>query len=124
MTDNDAVLAADDARLNALIAGDFDALDRLLAADLVFVHTKGERDDKKTYLDSLRSGRIRYRAITRSETSVKVTGDVGILCGAVTLHATIDNDNRSMPVRYMSVWARHAGGWQLLAIDTSRVSAG
>jgi ketosteroid isomerase-like protein len=124
MTEVEAVLAADRARLQAILASDADALDRLSADELTFVHANGRQDDKTTYLDSVRDGRIRYRAITRGESAVKVTGNVAILCASVNVEVTIEGAERSSPVRYMSVWTKHADDWRMLAIDMVRAGAG
>jgi len=122
MTENAAVLAADDARLAAIIAADVDALDRLLSPELVFVHANGRQDDKPAFLEHTRSGHIRYRAITRNETSVKVSGNIAILCASTHVEVTTGGEARSSPVRYMSVWTKDTGAWLLLAIDMVRPS--
>jgi hypothetical protein len=123
MTEDETVLAADNARLQATIAGDDDALDRLVAGELTFVHANGRQDDKQTYLDSVRAGRIQYRTITRSETTLRVTGNVAVLCASVNVEVTIEGNDLSSPVRYMSVWTKNAGSWRMLAIDMVRASA-
>jgi ketosteroid isomerase-like protein len=120
MTDDDAVLAADDARLAALVACDVDALDRLVHAELIFVHADGRREGKGAFLEHTRSGRVRYRAITRGETQVTVTGDVAVLCACADLEVTVAGELRSSPLRYMSVWTRGPAGWYMLAIDNVR----
>jgi ketosteroid isomerase-like protein len=120
MTDDDAVLAADEARLAALIASDVEALDRLVRADLVFVHADGRREGKAAFLEHTRAGRVRYRTIARGETDVTVSGDVAILCARAELEVTVAGEPRTSPLRYMSVWTRGPSGWQLLAIDNVR----
>lgn len=123
VTENDAVLAADDARLQALIAGDVDALERVLSDDLVFVHANGRQDDKHGYLAYCRSGHVRYRAIARREPAVKITSGIAVLCAAADIEVTMDGAQRSATARYMSVWTKSAGGWKLLAIDMVRSPA-
>jgi ketosteroid isomerase-like protein len=120
MTDDDAVLAADDARLAALVACDLDALFGIVRAELVFVHADGRREGKAAFLEHTGSGRVRYRAITRGETHVTVSGDVAVLCARAELEVTVAGEPRSSPLRYMSVWTRGPSGWQLFAIDNVR----
>lgn len=120
MTDDDAVLAADEARLAAIVACDIEALDRLVRHELVFVHNDGRREGKAAFLEHTRSGRVRYRAIARGETDVRVSGDVAILCARAELDVTVAGEPRTSPLRYMSVWTRGASGWRLLAIDNVR----
>jgi ketosteroid isomerase-like protein len=120
MTDDEAVLTADDARLQALVACDLDALDRLLRAELIFVHADGRREGKAAFLDHTRTGHVRYRAIARGETQVTVSGDVAVVCARAELEVTIKGEPHSSPLRYMSVWTRETAGWQMLAIDNVR----
>ena len=123
MTENEAVLAVDDARLAAMIAADVDALDRLSAAELIFVHANGRREDKAAFLAAARSGHIRYTTIVRGETFVNVTGAVAILCATIDVEVTVGGEPRTSPVRYMSVWTKRASDWKLLAIDVTRPAA-
>jgi len=123
MTDEDGVLAADDARLAALIAADVDALDRLCADDLVFVHANGRQDGKAAFLEQARSGHIRYRSIVRKTTSVTVAGSIAIVYASIEVEVTMNGEQRASPVRYMSVWTHGSGEWKLLAIDNVRPSA-
>jgi ketosteroid isomerase-like protein len=120
MTEDDAVLAADDRRLKAMIAADVDALDRLFADELIVVHGNGVREDKSAHLESYRSGRLRYRTIERSETQIAVTGNVAVVCALLNVEVTIGGENKSSPVRYMGVWIKGADGWRMLAIDNVR----
>jgi ketosteroid isomerase-like protein len=122
MTEHDAVLAADDARLQALIDADVDALDRLFADELVFVHANGRQDDKAGFLAHTRSGHIHYRSIARGAHTVTVTGSVAILYATVNVEVTMAGEQRSSSVRYMGVWTKRAAGWQMLAIDNVRPS--
>jgi ketosteroid isomerase-like protein len=123
VTENDAVLAADAARLHALIAADVDALERVLSDDLVFVHANGRQDDKHGYLAYCRSGHVHYRAIARREPTLKIAGDVAVLCAAADMDVTMNGEPRSATARYMSVWTKSAGAWKLLAIDMVRPPA-
>jgi ketosteroid isomerase-like protein len=118
--DNAAVLAADDARLTAIVAADVDALDRMLLPEFVFVHADGRLENKHGFLEYVRSGHVRYRSIARNEAAVTLAGGIAILCAAVQFDVTIGGEERTSPARYMSVWTKGAGGWQLLAIDNAR----
>ena len=123
VTENDAVLAADDARLQALLAGDVNALEPLLSDDLVFVHANGRQEDKRGYLAYCRSGHIDYRAIVRREPTLKFAAGVAVLCATVDMDVMLDGTRRSATARYMSVWTKSAADWKLLAIDMVRPPA-
>jgi len=117
-----AVLAADDARLDAMARMDVDALAPILADELVFVHTNGHQDDKPAYLDALRSGRLRYRALTRREPSVRVAGNTAILTGMLTIEATVRGEDHTAQARFLSVWTKDGSRWRMLAADMVRAA--
>jgi ketosteroid isomerase-like protein len=94
-----------------------------LLPEFVFVHADGRLQNKPGFLEQVRSGHIRYRSIARNEAAVTLAGDVAILCAAVQFDVTIGGEERTSPARYMSVWTKGAGGWQLLAIDNARPGA-
>lgn len=123
VTDDDAVLALDDARLRALLHDDVAALERLLSDDLVFVHANGRQDGKRAYLDYCRSGHVRYRSIARRNATMTIAGPVAVLCASIDMDVTMNGEERSATARYMSVWTKAASGWTLLAIEMVRPPA-
>ena len=63
MSDAAAVLALDEARFDAQVAGDKARLEELLAEELHYTHSNALVDTKASYIDSIISGRVRYRQI-------------------------------------------------------------
>ena len=59
VSENEA-LAAEDERYAAQLQSDVNALDRLLADDLVYIHSNAQVDSKQAFIDSLRSGVVKY----------------------------------------------------------------
>ena len=53
----DEVKAAEKKRFEVTVKGDYKALDALLADDLIYVHSNGNVDNEKTFLEGLTSGR-------------------------------------------------------------------
>ena len=56
---SEEILAAENARVEALLRADYDAVDRLLGEDLTYTHSTAVLDTKAMFLESLRSGRLR-----------------------------------------------------------------
>ena len=118
-----AVLAADDARLAALVRMDLDALEPLLADELVFVHTNGRRETKQVYLDALRSRHIQYRALARNEATVQLAAEVAVVTGTMRLEVTVNHEDRSADARFMSVWVKKDRAWRMVACDMVRAGS-
>ncbi len=114
--DSAAVLALDEARFDAQVAIDEARLGELLADELHYTHSNASVDTKASYIESMTSGRVRYRQIDRSEQSCSVFGDTALCFGRATLHITIGGEHdREVDVRYTDVWVRRSGTWQMVA---------
>ena len=112
----DEILQADQARYAAMVAGDFDALALLLADELSYTHSSALNENKSQYLASLRSGRFRYQQARTEGVQVQVYGDQSAwMQGSVTLDVHIDGVPRQLNNRFLTVWTRRAGHWQLAA---------
>ena len=109
------VLAADDARYAAMIAQDFDALGRLLAADLLYTHSTAVTDTKAEYLAALRSGKYRYKAARCEGVTVRSHGTTAIVNGRGFIEVDVDGVPKSLANAFVNVWVRTAAGWQMTA---------
>ena len=79
----DEVVRAEKAWAAALLKGDAQALDRLLAPDLIFTHANGVVEDKGVLLGNIRSGALRYQVVAHEGITVKPYD------GAAVLHCRI-----------------------------------
>lgn len=102
----DEAVAAEDARYAAQMAGDFDALDRLLADDLVYVHASGAVDDKFSYMATQRSKALEYRSMKRHEATGRIYGRVAIITGRGEFEVTVSGEERTVHLLFHSVWAK------------------
>ena len=121
MSDAAAVLALDEQRFDAQVAGDKARLEVLLADELHYTHSNASVDTKASYIESIVSGRVRYRQIDRSGQNATVIGDTAVCTGAATLHVTAGGHDRTLVLRYTDVWVRRAGAWQMVAWQSTLV---
>lgn len=105
----------EEARYAAMIKGDVASLDALLADDLVYAHSFGDRDTKETYLAKVKSGNITYREISHPVERVIVRGDMAIVAGRMIATAMVGGEVRRLNNSSLAVWARQAGRWALVA---------
>jgi hypothetical protein len=60
-------LRAEDARYAAQVANDFAAMEGMFGQDLVYIRSlDGAVADKPSYIESMRSGTVKYRAMRRT----------------------------------------------------------
>ncbi len=112
-TTRNAVLAADDARLLAMTQGNFEACASLLSEDLVFAHSSGRVDGKKTYVEALYTGK--YLFADRSDAVVYAKGDVAWMVGRIRQQVLRGGQQRDIDARFLSVWAVEGGMWRMTA---------
>lgn len=113
-TENEALLALEQRRCQALMAGDRDALAALLRTDLVHVHMNGKADDRETYLSGV-GGRYRFHDLRRSDLVIRVIGDCAVMTGVLDqeLEILTTGERRSMHGFVTQTWHRGADGWKL-----------
>jgi uncharacterized protein DUF4440 len=115
-------MKAEAARYVAQTADDFAAMEKLFGTDLTYNHSSAATDNKATYIDSMRSGRAKYREMKpNSDTKTRTYGCVAIITGTAVYEVTAGGQDRTVPLRYTVIWVRRAGGlefvsWQSTAI--------
>jgi ketosteroid isomerase-like protein len=117
------VLAAEEARRTALIQDDHQALEQLLADDLVYVHTSGLIHTKAQYVDYARTV-VTYLNVERGDLQVRVHGDTAIMTGTqVNTMKKRSEDNTVRGEGFVTqVWVRGSGGWRIASFHGSRLA--
>jgi ketosteroid isomerase-like protein len=115
------VLRADDNRFEAMRKEDWDALDAALADDLTYVHSTARLESKAEHIANLRARKPLYRGIAPRDRKVRVNGDVGVVNGVSEMHVDNAGKEQRFTVRYLAVYGRSAGGWRMIAWQSTRV---
>ena len=114
-------LQAEDARHRAQIANDFAAMERLFGNDLVYIHSSTVQDTKQSFIESMRSGSVRYRVMKRGQTTVRTYGCIALISGRATFEVTVNGEERTLDLLFHSVWAKRAEGTQFISWQATRV---
>ena len=113
---NPMVLALEERRRQALLAGDLPALQGLLSPDLVYVHSTGACDRRDSYLAKLASGSLRYLSLNFSDLQVQVLQQAAVVTGRMAAQVSKDGQPKNVASLFMTVWACGAdGAWRLCA---------
>jgi ketosteroid isomerase-like protein len=115
------ILAADARRFDAMLQGDLAALEGLLAEDLTYTHSSGKAETRAQFLESLRSGKLRYLAASRSDVAVRVYGDTAVVTGRAEMKVSSQGQELTLPIRFTEVWVKSGGAWKLAAWQSTRV---
>lgn len=108
-----AVLEADSQRYRAMIERDLPALDRRLADDMVYMHSKGAIDTKASFMAALREHKFSFKSAETSDTEVRIYGDTAVLHGKVTLVVEVGGTEHVAHNSFTTVWVRQDGNWCL-----------
>jgi hypothetical protein len=117
----DEALRAEDARYAAQTGDDFAAMERLIGEDLVYIHSSAIVDSKATYIESQRSGTVKYRSMKRSDVKVRTYGCLAIITALGNFDVTVKGQDISVELRFHSIWAKRAAGVQFISWNATRV---
>ena len=115
------ILAAEKARIAALVSDDYAALDRILADDMTYAHSSGVVETKTQFLNELRSGRLKYKALDHSNQTVRIYGDAAILSGTTKVHAVSAGADVRPTLHFTTVYVRQNGMWRLASWQSTRL---
>ena len=119
--DDQTLLVADTARMQAMVASDGAALERLLADDLSYGHSDGRVQGKSELLESLRTGKMRYRRLSAEEASARVYGCAGIVTAKASAEVETPERTLSVTLRYTATYAWLTDHWALVAYQSVRL---
>ena len=64
---------------------------------------------------------LTYRSIERLQQQIQVYGDSAVVSGHAHIDVLIGGVPRLVNLRYLSVWAKQAQGWQTVAFQSTPV---
>jgi ketosteroid isomerase-like protein len=117
-----AIRAADSMRFAAMTRTDFTALDTLLGDDLSYTHNDGSRQGKAGLLNDLRSGELSYLALQPDSVVVRTYGTAAVVDGRVLIRARSGTQQGSFTARFLEVYAKRDGRWELVAWQSTRLT--
>jgi ketosteroid isomerase-like protein len=118
----DQIVALEDRLRIAMLAADCDALDQLIAADLIFTDHMGRVLSKADDLDAHRSGLLKLDHLQPSEMKISATLQLAVVSVRMKMTGTYDEAPFAADLRYTRVWRLSpSAGWEVLAGHSSHV---
>ena len=116
------IQAAEDALKQAMLTSDVEALERLLADDLIFTNHLGQLMSKQADLEAHRSGAIAIESVELSDQNIREMNDGAIVTVAAHIVGQFAGSPFAETLRFTRVWQSVAPGqWQVIAAHSSRV---
>ncbi|HWA24240.1 MAG TPA: nuclear transport factor 2 family protein [Lacunisphaera sp.] len=120
-----AVRAADDERVAATLAPEAGRLDAIFSDDLLYTHSTGKLDTKKSYVATLLSKATVYTVYDYKERTFFVaTPDIVIEKAHVLITSgTVEKQNPPNDLMIQAVWRKESGKWRFLSWQSARLPA-
>ena len=121
-TDLDMVATLEDARTVAMCEQDADTLERLLGDDLHYIHSSGNVDSKRSFIDQVRNGPLQYRSFERRNPQTMMVADAtAIVTGEASMGLELGGDAFGLEIRYLGVWAKVGDAWRFVAWQSTSI---
>ena len=102
--------------VKALVRGDRETLDRVMADDFFFTYPL-EGDDKAQFIADVTSGNLKIEHISRAQLSVRVFGSTAVLTARDSATWLYHGREISGQYKIIQVYSKRDGRWQLCAIQ-------
>ncbi len=116
-------LKAEQDRYAAQMKGNVAAMQLLIGDDLVYIHSSTVQDTKATFIESIRSGNVKYRKMTRGEVKVRTYGCIAIVSGGAIFDVTVKAEDRTLNLLFHAVYAKRAAGIQFVSWQATKLPA-
>lgn len=98
-------------QFEALVSGDADALDRLLANDFTGQHVTGYETSRAEWLGQVARGEFKYHAITPQSVEISVNGDTAAIISVADYDVTLDGHAGRYRLRSTLTYRRDGQRW-------------
>lgn len=112
------VLKAEEERDDALVQMDLEALDRLYAHEYLAMGNTGRVRTKLEVLADFRDQPLNYESRDTRDVIVRLYGDTAVVTGLLLAKV---RDGRTAERRFVNVWVKRNGRWQLVVHQSTPV---
>jgi lysophospholipase L1-like esterase/ketosteroid isomerase-like protein len=120
--DEKAVLETEYAWCQSYLKADTAALADIELDGYTLVEPNGSTATKEQEIADLKSGTIRFLALSSHELSVRVYGDTAIVTGRTVLKAIEDNEPHDGIFQFTDTFVRQGGRWRVAAEQVTRLA--
>ncbi len=116
------ILVAEEQLRLAILNSDVNALNQLLAPELIFTNHLGQILSKEDDLVAHQSGIVKVKVLTPSEQYIQIRGDIAIVSVRMHLSGSYDGIASDSDFRFTRIWTLSSTNtWQVIAAHSSIV---
>jgi uncharacterized protein (TIGR02246 family) len=120
LSDEEQILALQEAGDKALVSADLAVLAEIFADDYVQYNEAGKAFSKQDVLTNFRTGAIRYPAIVSTGRRIRIFGDPAVVHGSEADVVETDSKRANVRYVYLDVLRKDKGKWKLVASQLAR----
>ena len=114
------LLDADLVRRQAMINGDLDTLDTVLADDLTWTHSSGVTESKTEFLNAISHRAVVYESLEIEQDQIREAGPVLVHSGVLRGSASRNGEAKLLHAKFLAVWRAEASP-RLLAWQSTNI---
>jgi ketosteroid isomerase-like protein len=107
--------------VKALVRGDSETLDRIMAEDFFFAYPM-EGDDKAQFIGDVTSGEVRVEYLNRENVTVRIWGDTAVVTARDEAKWFYQGRDFSGHYKIMHVYSQRDGHWQLVSVQACPIT--
>jgi hypothetical protein len=115
------VIELDRTRMQAMVAKDLAALDRLIADELTYTHSTARLDTKTSLIGNMQSGATVYTSVEAEGVTAQDLGDTVVLTGIAHIKVVSAGKPNAFSVRFTDVWTKRSGSWQMVTWQSTKL---
>jgi ketosteroid isomerase-like protein len=116
-------LATERRFFTALVAADVAELDRILADDFMLIDVmRGAEVTRAALLEVLGAGQLKFVAIEPAESHVRSYGGTAVVTGRTQMHGRFGEEPFSASSRYTHVYVEQQGRWRMVAAQGTQIA--
>ncbi len=119
---NHAVLQDEERRFAAMMRRDTVELSKWLSDDLVYRHSNGLLEDKRSHMKAIAAGALHYERIERDSAYVQRFGRLALVNGVVRVSGRLEQRPFAVRLAYLAAYRKSRGRWQLLRWQSTRLA--
>jgi len=107
--------------VKALVRGDAETLNRIMAEDFFFAYPM-EGDDKARFVGDITSGDVRVEYLNRENVTVRIWGNTAVLTAKDSAKWFYQGRDFSGHYKIVHVYSQRDGRWQLVSVQACPIS--
>jgi uncharacterized protein (TIGR02246 family) len=121
----DEIKATEALRLHYLTTNDLEPLGAMLCETLVYTHSSGHRQNKAQFLESLRSGEMKYLSINHDSINIDIYGGTtAVVTGTTRFHVQSKTAGmHDVHLLYLLVYVKEDGRWKVAAWQSTKLAS-